>query len=286
MASNKKPGDEANPQFQDLLTPKSAKPVAGGWATVAQIVAQLPFLAGAVDETFLRNRAREINPRTSATWIPKPRNNHFEVNPTILGLLEWFAAKAGERDGLPASFDSMSAMENSYLRTPKEFTKWSLKNGAAAAQLGGSRIDPRPVLAKAADILRLIPTGRVTGIDGLEEWDTATELAQKLREERLKLQDEALLRRGEMLLASDGSFALTKLAVDELLWEKLLQPARAAILKAPKEMNRQLKNILAGPETAEEKSRKCAAVVTATIAGLLDKLREKIPAAKTDGEEK
>ena len=285
MASNKKSSDESNPQFQDLLTPKSAKPVAGGWATFSQIVAQLPFLAGAVDETFLRNRAREINPRTSAPWIPKPRNNHFEVNPTILGLLEWFAAKAGERAGLPAYFDNMKALENSYLPIPVEFQKWANKNGCGAeAQIGGSRINPRPYIKKLCEIAKQIATGRVTGIEGFDKLNKEQEIAENFKLQNDKLKDEALLRSGEMLLASDGSFALTKLAVDELLWEKLLQPARAAILKAPKEMNRQLKNILAGPETAEEKSRKCAVVVTATIAGLLDKLREKIPAAKTDGE--
>lgn len=275
--------DKNNPtsdSFPDLLTvAPGTKPIAGEYATVAQIITKLPFLAASgVDETFLRNRAREINPRTSAPWIPKPRNNHFAINATLLGLLEWFAAKAAERDGLPAYFDSMQAMENSPLRTPKEFTKWSLKNGAAAAQIGGSRIDPRPVLAKAADILRLIPTGRVAGIEGFEEVNTSQELGLKIREERVKLQDEALLRKGQMLLASDGSFALTKMAVDELLWEKLLQPARAATLKLPPAINRQHKTILKDAGVAEETIRRCATVVLDTVAGLLDKLRAKIPA--------
>lgn len=280
--SDKNKNEQDGLLFEDLLQPgKSIKPVAGGFATAAQLVAQLPFLAVAgVDETFLRNRGNDLNPRTGQPFVPKCKNRMFEVTPTILGLLEWFALKAAERDGLPASFDSMQAMENSFLSMPKEFTKWALKNGAAAAQLGGSRIDPRPVLAKGAEILKLVPTGRITGIGGLEEWDTQTELAQKLRQERLKLEDEALIRRGEQLLSRDGTFAVTELVADELIWEKTLSPVRAAWTSAPKIINRQHKTILKGEGSTDEKINKCAAVVTNTVANALEKLRAKIPAKK------
>lgn len=269
------------PELPLPVTP-GTKPVTGAWASATQILAQLPFLAAHVDETFLRNRAREINPRTSAPWIPKPRQNQFEINPTILGLLEWFAAKATARDGLPASYDSMQAMENSFLRTPKEFTKWSLKNGAATAQLGGSRINPRPVLEKAASILRLIPTGQVKGVEGFEEWNTNTELAQKLRQERMKLEDEALLRRGQMMMSRDGSFALTELQVDELIWDLRDQPLRAALVKLDKQINRQHKNILAAQSPdASRISPALASVTTTAVQDLLAKLRQKLPPKKT-----
>ncbi len=247
-------------------------------------LAALPFLAEAVDETFLRNRAREINPRTSAAWIPKPRNNQFAINPTILGLLEWFAAKASERDGLPASFDSMQALENSPLRVPKEFTKWSLKNGAAAAQLGGSRIDPRPVLARAADILRLIPTGRVTGIEGFEAINTNTELGLKIREEREALQRKAKTEHGNLLLTTDGTAAIFKLTALELFVENFEGRRRAAIAKLPAGINRQHKTILKEAGATPATISRCAAVVTSERDRLLDQLRATIPAEKTETE--
>lgn len=257
----------------ELPLPPSAgvRPVAGAThATATQLAVALGLPD--IEDTFLRNHARD--------GIPKPIKGKYPINETIIALLKFFHGKLAERDGLPESFDSMQAMENSFLRVPKEFTKWAVKNGAAAAQLGGSRIDPRPVLEKAAGILRLIPTGQVKGVEGFEEWNTNTELAQKLRQERMKLEDEALLRRGQLMLSRDGSFALNEMQVDELIWDMRDQPLRAALVKTPKAINRQLKNLIGNVEI----SRPCAAVVERSFKEMLDKLRSKIPPAKTDEE--
>jgi hypothetical protein len=280
--ANSKPGNDQIDLKTDLFAVEpNSKPVAGAFATAAQIVGRLPFLAETVDEKFLRRRGFEINPRTGAPWIPKPRNNQFEISPTIIGLLEWFAAKAAERDGLPASYDSMQAMENSFLRVPKEFTRWALKNGASPAQIGGSRIDPRPVLEKAAEILRLIPSGKITGIAGLEEINTNLEIGLKVREEREALQRKALIEKGEMLMASDGKWAIWKLDALEMFREVFEAPIKTVIARLPKTINRQHKTIIGD----EEKSRKCAGIVTEAITGLLDKLREKIPVRKSEAAE-
>lgn len=192
MAAKIKSTDETNLQFQDLLTDKSSKPINSSWATAAQIIAQLPFLAVTVDETFLRNRAREINPRTSAPWIPKPRNNHFDINPIIIGLLEWFAAKAAAAGEMPGSYDSAQAMANVF-GTEKKTIIWLTRNGADGAQIGGSRIAPLPVLRRALEITGQVVDGRLTGIDGGDEINTNIELGKKIREERLKGERENAL---------------------------------------------------------------------------------------------
>lgn len=174
--------------FQDVA---GAKPLAGTWATAAQIVASLPFLAGLVDETFLRNRAREINPRTSAPWLPKPRNNRFEFQSTIVALLEWFAAKAAKAGDLPA-YDSAQAMANVF-GAEKKTIIWLTRNGADGAQIGGSRIAPLPVLRRALEIAGQVADGRVTGIDGGDEINTNIEIGKKVREERFKSERENAL---------------------------------------------------------------------------------------------
>lgn len=266
----------------DLLSAEyGVKPIASSWATAAQIVSQLPFLAGGVDETFLRNRAREINPRTAAPWIPKPRNNHYAINPTLLGLLEWFFTRAAAAGELPAAYDSMSAMAQA-LGIEKRAIGWLTENGAGEARLTGSRIAPRPVIKRAFDIIGQIEAGNVTGIDGLEEWNKDTELAKKLRLESDKLTDEALIREGNKLLARDGKFAIEKLLADELIWDLRDQPLRAAIVKLDKALHRQHKNILAqNPEASPaDLSRQLNAATTAAVQELLAKLRNKIPPAK------
>ena len=268
-----------NTSQPDLLSPPSGtKPIASTFATCAQLLAAFPFLADHVDETFLRNRARETNPRTNAPWIPKPRSNQYEIATTILGLLEWFLTRrAAGPMALPDYFDSMQALENSPLGIPKEFTRWTLKNGCGAAQLGGSRINPRPVRDKANEILRLIPTGKITGIAGMESINTNTELGLKLREERKKLEDEALLRRGEMLLSKDATFAIEALVADEIIWEKRDQPLRAALIAAPKTINRQHRTILKTEHVAEPIIHRLGEITLATINAVLAKVRAKIP---------
>lgn len=261
----------ANAPIPELITADSnTKPISGSYATAVQL-ANLLGLAD-LDETFLRNRVAD-------GVIPKPDHSQYEIIPTLAGLTRWYRSKAAARDGLPASFDSMQAMENSYLRTPKEFTKWTLKNGGAAAQLGGSRIDPRPVLEKAAEILRLIPTGRLAGIEGLETVNTNTELGLKIREEREALQRKALLEKGEMLLSRDGDYALSRLVVEELL-EKYQGPFRTALTALPKALKRQHKNIHAVEGPLADKLRKFENLTDQAFAALLDKMRAKIPAEK------
>lgn len=257
-----------------LPSPAVTKPISANFASAVQIAALIPF-AG-VDETFLRNRAREINPRTSAPWIPKPVNSQYEVTPTLCGLLEWFHAKANERDGLPANYGSMLDMQTA-LHISQKSIKWIRKNGAGEAKHESGRIDPRPILRRINEIIEAVADGTVSGIDGIEQWNKDKELAIKLREESEALKRKALIEAGEMLLAKDGSFAIEQLVADELIWEKVLQPARAALVSAPKNINKQLRSILNSPADGPEKIRRCAAVVTDSFAQLLDKLRAKKP---------
>jgi hypothetical protein len=252
------------------------RPLDSSHATAAQLAALLPF-AG-IDDTFLRNRAATPNPRTGAPWIPKPTQSRYPLVPTLAGLVEWFAARA-KSDDLPAHYSSMISMENSLL-TPREFIKWCLAHDCADAQDASGRINPRPILARAAQILRAIPTGQVTGIDGLEQWDKDTELAQKIRIEREDLEDQQKIRRGEMLLSRDATFAITELVADELIWEKRDQPLRQLLLNAPKSINRQHRTILSSDANPADKMKKCGEIVTTTISAILEKLRNKIPKRK------
>lgn len=267
---NTKKNNDSQPELLDGKTPK---PISGEWGTAAQISALLPF-ASEIDETFLRNRAREINPRTSQPWIPKPVNNQFEIRPTVIGLLEWFHAKANEKDGLPTAYDSLQAMENA-LRLSRRVIKFLIKNGAEDAQHQGSRIDPRPVLDRANKFLGALADGTIEGIDGIEQFNKDRSLALKLDEETAALKRKAKLEAGEMLLSKDDQWAIHQLKATELIEEKMLQPLRTALLNAPKTINRQHKTILHG--TDPEKIRKAADVVQASIAEVLNKIRQKIP---------
>jgi len=254
--------------------PSGVRPVDGEWATAAQIAASLPFAT--IDETFLRNRAREINPRTSQGWIPAPRARQWPRAATLAGLAEWYYHHSATKSDLPAQYANMQAMENA-LGTNKRAIKWLLKNGAGTAQDPANRISPLPVIQRAFDIIAQISDGTVTGIDSLQELNKDRELARKLSLESENLEDEKLLRRGEMLISRDGTYAIRELVVEEHLWEKTIQPLRAMLIAAPKAINRQHKSILTGDAPAPEKVRKCADIVQTTIAGILEKLRSKIP---------
>jgi hypothetical protein len=263
--------------------PASVKPIAASHATCAQLLATYPFLADHVDETFLRNRTSDTNPRTGAAWIPKPIRSQYEIAPTLAGLLEWFATRAATRSDLPAQYANMQAMENA-LGANKKAIKFLLKHGAGSAQDPANRIAPLPLIRRAFEIIAKVADGQITGIDGLEQWNKDTELAKKLRLESEKLEDEKLLRQGDMLLSRDGTFAISQLVADELLWEKRDQPLRAALIKAPPTINRQHKTLLSGAGVSGDVIQRCAAIVTAGINTVLTKLRTKIPAPKSENE--
>jgi len=265
---------ENNPTELPLPGTAGTKPITRSHATAAQIAAALGF--DEIDDPFLRNRVRD-------GLIPKPRNSLYNIDATTIGILKFYRSRAATKSELPAQYPSMQAMAGA-LGVSVKAIKWILKNGAAEAQDDHHRVTPLPIVRRAFEIIAQVADGHVTGLDGFEQWNHQTELAKKLRQETEKLEDEKLLRKGEMLLARDASFALSKMAVDELLWEKLLQPARAGTLKLPPAINRQHKTILKEAGTSEDAIRKCAAVVMQTVAGLLDKLRAKIPTTKTDEE--
>ena len=126
------------------------------------------------------------------------------------------------------------------------------------------------IIAKVAD-------GQVTGIDSLEEWNHQTELAKKLRLESEQLRHDQLIRDGETLMSRDASYAVTELIADQLLWEKRDQPLRAALLAAPKNINRQHRTILKSAAVSPAVIAQCETVTTQTISAVLDKLRTKIP---------
>lgn len=259
------------------------KPLAGEWGTATQIAALLPFLE--IDETFLRNRSTETNPRTAAPWIPKAVNRQFHILRTLCGLLEWFHAKAAEKDGLPSSYASQLAMENA-TGLSKKAIKFLLKNGAGEAQDKSSRIDPRPILKQADHFLCALADGTIDGIEGMPEYNKDRSAAQLMDEQAAAIRRKALMDEGEMLLSRDGDFAISKLVADELIWEKMWQPWRAQLLALPKNINRQHRTVLNGDEPLPEKIRKSAAVVTSAVAEIFNKIREKKPKriAVGDGE--
>lgn len=273
----------SNKNQPDLLPPSGVKPISGTHASPAQILVAFPFLAGQVDDAFLRNRAREINPRTGAPWIPKPVSGRYQLDATIAGLLEWFHAH--QDTGLPGEYPSMAALEASPLGIPREFTRWAVRNGCGDAQHASGRINPRPILAKAADILRQIANGNISGIDGMEILNKDQELARNIRLQSEKLQDEKLLRRGEMLMSRDQTWAINQLVADEILWEKRDQPLRAALINAPKAINRQHKNILKNAAQVDDLTiKRCAEITINAINEVLKKLRAKIPQPIADNE--
>ena len=244
-----------------------AKPITQTHATAAQIAAALGF--DEIDETFLRNRVRE-------GLVPKPRNSLYEINATTIGILKFYRARGLNKSELPAQYPSMQAMAAALGIFIKSI-KWLLKNGAAEAQDDHHRIKPLPVVRRAFAIIEQIADGNVTGIDGMEQWNHQTELAKKLRLESEKLADEQKIRRGQMLLNRDGTAALEDFVVEDVLNDLRERPLRAALVKLDKTINRQHKNIIQD----EAKSRQCATVTTASIQTMLEKIRQKLPAPKT-----
>lgn len=258
-----------NPDAQpDLLnTSKNSKPIASAHATAHQLSAALGFAD--LDETFLRNRAAQ-------GVIPKPIRGLWDINATTLGLLKWYRERANAKADLPTQYANMQAMENA-LGLSKKSIKWLLKHGAGEAQDPSNRIAPLPVIRLAFDIIAKVADGQVTGIDSLEEWNHQTELAKKLRLESEQLRHDQLIRDGETLMSRDASYAVTELVADQLLWEKRDQPLRAALLAAPKNINRQHRTILKSAAVAPAVIGQCETVTTQTISAVLDKLRTKIP---------
>src|ERR1041385_7075736 len=120
-----------SPAQPDLITSgKNSKPIgADKFASASQLSAELGIPD--LDDTFLRNHAKD--------GIPKPIKNKYPFEETIIALLKFYYAKTADRTELPASYDSMQAMDNA-LGADKKAIKWLLKNGAHEAQLGGSRI--------------------------------------------------------------------------------------------------------------------------------------------------
>lgn len=248
------------------VTTAGQKPITGAHATAAQLSA-LGFAD--LDETFLRNRAAE-------GVIPRPIRGQWDINATTLGLLKWYRARAIVKSDLPAQYANMQAMENA-LGTNKKAIKWLLKNGAGEAQDPANRIAPLPLLRCAFDFIARVSEGSVTGIDGVDEWNKDTELAKKLRLESDKLEDEALLRRGEMLLSRDGTYAIEGLVADELIWEKRDQPLRAALIAAPKAINRQHRTILKTAHVPEPIITRLGEITMAALNTALAKVRTKTP---------
>jgi hypothetical protein len=259
-----------NPHPQSELIPPvaSVKPIATH-ATCAQFQSSFPSLAPLIDDTFLRNRARE-------GVIPKPIRNQYPVLETLAGLAAWFAARGAAPATFPEYYDSMQALADSPLRIPKEFTRWALENGAGAARLGGSRIATAPILARAGEVLAKITSGNFKGIEGLEQWDKDTELAKKLRLESAKLEDEKAIRQRELIRIED---------VEEFLWEKRDQPLRAALVLLPRNIERQQRKILERAGVADEVIEISVTVVRQDCDAMLKKLRTKLPARQTETNE-
>lgn len=284
-----KPGAEGahftEKEFFELAGQAGAPALPGG--IPVQASAGVLFRFTGLDDAGLRRLEGKLD-GAGLPYIPKAVLGKWLSAETIAGVNRYLHELARAGSVLPASYDSMRALENSPLGIPAQFTKWALKNGCGGAALGGSRIDAGPILKKLMEVARKIAAGVVTGIDGLEEWDTAKELAQKLREERLALQRKALVDEGNLLVTRDGSALVTKLVAEGLMWEKLYGPYKSRLLNLPKSLKQQVRTIYNGEGSLEEKGRRAGVMIDGCFAAALDWLRGKIPkpmAGEPEGED-
>lgn len=262
---------------------KSSRPVEGKFARTAELAAEFPFAH--LDENLLRRLSREDNldPATGSPWIPKAISGQWPVMETMRGLWSYAEHRARQTSVMP-TFSSMELCESAG-HIPRKIQKQMTRLGVVFTKPGCGVDFDALLLGIEKHILIPVSTGdsaklSAMGLKGLEEINTTQEIGLKVREEREALQRKALIEKGELLMAGDGKFAVWKLDALEMFRELFEAPVKTGIAKLAKTINRQHKTIIGD----EEKSRKCAVVVTAAVTAVLDKLREKIPANKTVSE--
>lgn len=253
----------ATPAQPDLLTaPAGAKPITSQFVSAAQLSSALPFAK--ITDQFLRDRAdtRKPNPRTGSPWIPKPRAGKYDLNATVLGLLEWFCVQAERAEGLPRVCNSMKHAEELY-RIPYELQQYVRSHGGAEAFEASNRVRVLEVLNHAFPLLKKIFSGgaaQIKGVEGMEDLDSDFQLARVRKEDA----DE---RARDNAIANKNLY--TRAGIEAELGEPLLAAA-AAWKNYDQDTGAKLQAYLTGQGLTVEQAKAARAIATGGV--------EKIPA--------
>lgn len=250
---------------EDFFPSTSGVKTISDWSSAAQIHA----LTGLGDSD-LRRLANPNNPSpTGEPWFPKPRAGRYATIPTLAGLARYYRHQAERTRADHPGYASMEELDHIGL-VPIEAQKFASRQGVKFINPNRS-VQSEPVRRWLVDILRKLFSKNgpnLKEIQGLEIWDKDTEMAKKLREDRIKLEDERETRRGTLV---------DKEYLDELIYEQWLGPARAQIESGQKNLKRQIRTILAGDGSLAEKIAKLETAVTATTDATLKKMSDQIP---------
>ena len=196
---------------------QSVKPIAGATATAAQIHALIDHPDAPTDSDL----RRLANPNTGAPCFPAPVRGAYQLVATLAGLVRHhLTASRTPRADHPIYV----SMEDAELRglIPREVQKYAQRSGLQFINSNRS-VNSEPLRRFLFDLLKKIFAKGgpdLKGIQGMEMLDKDTELAKKLREERIALEDDREIR--------DGRY-VDKEIVDEAIYEQWLGPARGAI---------------------------------------------------------
>jgi hypothetical protein len=168
-------------------------------------------------------------------------------------------------------YTTMEEMEKVGL-IPREAQDYAKRQGVKFISTNRTVLS-EPVRRFLFDFLRKIFTngGSIENIEGSEIWDKDLEMAKKLREDRIKLQDERAIRQGDLVQQD---------VVDETIYEKWLGPARAQIEASQKNLKRQVRTILEGDGTNEAKTAQIESAITDQFEAMLKRMKDKIPQNK------
>lgn len=266
---NKKHTVKQSSRQPDLIAAApGAKPITSPFVTAVQIAAALPFAS--ISDTFLRNlsRAEKPNPRTGSPWIPKPRGGKYDLNATVLGLLEWFHVQAGRAEGLPRVCNSMKHAEELFF-LPHELQQYVRSHGGAEAFEASNRVRVLEVLRHAFPLLKKIFSGgaaQIKGVEGMEDLDSDFQLARVRKEDA----DE---RARENALANKNLF--TRAGIEEELAAPLAAAANAW-KNYDKDTGAKLQAYLTTAGLTVEQAKAARAMATAGAEKIPATLREKL----------
>ena len=242
----------------------TVKPL-GEWSSAAQL-----FAVTGLSDADLRRLANPNNPSpTGAPWIAKPRGGRYETVPTLCGIIRHLRHSAERTSTDHPTYATMELLET-HGHVPREAQKFAARQGVAFIKPNRT-VESEPVRKWCADILRkLFSKGgpQLKEINGLETWDKDTELAKKLREDRIKLEDEREIRHGTLV---------DREIIEETIFEKWLSPARTKIQAAQKSLKRQLRTILQGDGTLDHKLAQGETAVNQHFESMLNQMATHIP---------
>lgn len=253
--------------------PGGAKPITDTWASAAQLAGLLPFAK--ITDAFLRRlcNPNNPNPRTGAAWIPKPRGGRYELRGTVLGLLEWYCARANDSNTLPRQCASMRHASETY-GLPVEMFRYARAHGCASAFDSANRIrDMVEIFNYFAPLLKKIFSGGAVQLEGFKEFD----FLDKNREEVL-MKREA---RKKLERQNSEYEAQVRERVDQFFWENLLSPLRSQLVNQPKILKREIARLFPIGQKTDAATLKAAnRAIMDAIQQTLAQLTRSIPARK------